>query len=211
MLTIRNESNADYGTVEALIRKAFYNIYTPGCVEHYLVRIMRKHRDFIPELDLVAELDGQIIGSIMYTRASLTSEAGEAKEILTFGPICIAPDHQRSGYGKQLMEYSFERALKLGYDAIVIFGNPANYVGSGFKSCKKYNVLSGEGRYPAAMLVKELVPGALAGKRWFYHGSSVMDISEEDARRYDDTLEEMEKVYRPSQDEFFIMSHAFID
>ena len=68
--------------MEDITRRAFYNIYAPGCVEHYLVHTMRDPPDFIPELGLVAELDGQVIGNVMYTRASLTDEAGAVKEIL---------------------------------------------------------------------------------------------------------------------------------
>lgn len=69
------------------------------------------------------------------------------------------------------METSFEKAAALGYDVIVIFGSPANYVARGFKSCKKFNVCADNGRYPAAMLVKELVPGALDGRKWVYRDS----------------------------------------
>lgn len=104
-------------------------------------------------MDLVAELDGQIIGNIMYTKAWLTDEGGEEKEILTFGPVCIDPACQRQGYGKRLMEYSFERAVSLGFDVIVIFGSPMNYVSRGFKSCRKYNVCLENGKYPASMMV----------------------------------------------------------
>ena len=211
MITIRNEKEEDYNIVEGITRKAFYNLYVPGCVEHYLVHIMRGHEDFIPELDFVMELDGQVIGNIMYTKAKLTDESGVEKEILTFGPVCVVPEHQRKGYGKILMEYSFKQAVSLGYDVIVIFGSPANYVSRGFVSCKKYNVCMENGKYPAAMMVKELVPGALNGKKWFYHDSPVMAITEEEAQKYDDTLEKMEKKHQPSQEEFYIMSHAFIE
>lgn len=136
MLQIRNEKKKDYKIVEEITRESFYNVYMPGCVEHYLVHMMREHEDFIPELDFVLELDGEVIGNIMYTKSKLTDEAGTIKEILTFGPICIAPKHQRKGYGKMLMESSFEQAKALGYDTVVIFGSPANYVSSGFKSAR---------------------------------------------------------------------------
>ena len=101
MITIRNEEERDYKVVEEITRKAFYNLYIPGCAEHYLVHTMRGHEDFIPELDFVIELDGQVIGNIMYTKARLVDEAGTEKEILTFGPVSIDPQHQRRGYGKR--------------------------------------------------------------------------------------------------------------
>ena len=152
MIQIRNEEEKDYKEVEAIIRKSFYNLYVPGCVEHYLAHVMRRHEDFVPELDLVLEMDGKIIGSIMYTKAKLVDEVGEEKEILTFGPVCILPGYQRKGYGKMLLERSFEKAASMGYDVIVIFGSPGNYVGRGFKSCKKYNICMENGICPAAMM-----------------------------------------------------------
>lgn len=210
MLTIRNETQVDRRIVEDITRRAFYNIYAPGCVEHYLVHTMRAHPDFIPELDLVAELDGQVIGNVMYTRASLTDEAGAVKEILTFGPVSIVPEHQRKGWGSRLLEHSLRRAAELGWEAVVIFGSPANYVGLGFQSCKRFNVRLEDGRFPSAMLVKELREGALDGRGWVYRDSPVMSIDEEEARRYDDTLEPVTREYRPSQEEFYIMSHSTV-
>lgn len=211
LINIRNEKKDDNAIVEEITRKAFYNIYAPGCGEHYLVHIMRTHEDFIPELDFVLELDGKVIGNIMYTKAKLVDESGTEKEILTFGPVSIAKEYQRMGYGKMLIEYSFKQAVLLGYDLIVIFGSPINYVSRGFKSCKKYNVCVENGKYPAAMMVKELVPNALNGEKWVYHESPVMAITEEDSQQYDDTLEKMEKKHQASQEEFYIMSHSFIE
>ncbi|MCI8813878.1 MAG: N-acetyltransferase [Lachnospiraceae bacterium] len=210
MIKIRNETEKDYMTVEEITRKAFYNLYMPGCVEHYLVHIMRQHEDFIPELDYVIELDGQVIGNIMYTHSRLVDIHGTEKKILTFGPVSILPKYQRMGYGKKLMEYSFDQAAALGYDVIVIFGSPANYVNRGFKSCKKYNISTEDEKYPAAMMAKELHPNALDGRKWVYYDSPVMAVTQEDAMLYDDTLKEMKREHRPSQEEFYIMSHSFL-
>ena len=210
IINIRNEKERDYKRVEEITRKAFWNLYIPGCMEHYLVHIMRSHDDFLPELDFVIEVDGQVIGNIMYTKARLVDGNGEEKKILTFGPLCILPEYQRMGYGKKLMEYSFKQAVVLGYDVIVIFGNPNNYVSSGFKSCKKHNVCLEDESYPAAMLVKELKSGALDGRKWFYYDSPVMQINEQEAQQFDEALERMEKKYRPSQEEFYIYSHSFV-
>ena len=209
-IVIRNEKEADYVRVEEITRKAFYNLYIPGCNEHYLVHVMRSHVDFLPELDFVIEVDDQIIGNIMYTKAKLVDESGEEKEILTFGPVCILPEYQRMGYGKILMDHSFDQAISLGYDVIVIFGNPGNYVSRGFKSCKRYNIRLENGMFPSAMLVKELRPEALDGRNWVYYDSPVMNIDEQEAERFDACLERMEKKFQPSQEEFYIHSHSTI-
>jgi len=210
MIRIRREEQTDYERVEEITRKAFWNLYTPGCNEHYLVHVMRSHKDFLPELDFVIEVDNQIIGNIMYTKARLIDEAGEEKNILTFGPVSILPEYQRRGYGKKLLEYSFEQAAALGYDVIVIFGNPGNYVSRGFKSCKKFNVCLEDGTYPTAMLVKELKPNVLDGRKWVYYQSPVYEIDEQEALCFDDALEKMEKKYLPCQEEFYILSNSII-
>lgn len=209
-IIIRNERKEDYRAVEEMTREAFYNLYVPGCSEHYLVHIMRDHPDFIPELDFVLEVDGQLAGNIMYTRAKLVDDQGNVKNILTFGPLTVAPRHQRRGYGKALMEHSFKKALELGYDAVVIFGTPKNYVTSGFVNCKRMNVsLEGE-MYPSSLLVKELIPGALAGKMWRFEESPVSDIDEAAAEAFDQGFEYREKRFEPSQEEFYIMSHSLV-
>lgn len=209
-VTIRQEERADYHRVEEITRKAFWNLYVPGCTEHYLAHILRDHPDFLPELDLVIELDRQIIGSIMYTRTRLVDEAGMEKPSLTFGPVSILPEYQRRGYGKQLIEHSFDVAIQLGYDSIVIFGNPSNYVSRGFKSCKKYNVCLEGGVFPSAMMVKELKPGALDGRTWVYYESPAFTFDEQKALDYNDGFEPMEKKYLPCQEEFYIHSHSVI-
>jgi predicted N-acetyltransferase YhbS len=209
-ITVRNEEETDYERVEEITRKSFWNLYFPGCNEHYLVHVMRSHKDFLKELALVIEADNQIIGNIMYTKTKLIDEAGEVKDILTFGPVCVLPEYQREGYGKKLMEFSFERASALGYDVIVIFGNPNNYVSRGFKSCKKYNVSLDNGTYPSAMMVKELKPDILDGRKWIYYQSPVFEIDEQEAERFDEALESLEKKYQPSQEEFYIHSHSVI-
>ena len=207
---IRNERAEDYKAGAELTRNAVWNLYVPGCSEHYLVHVMREHRDFIPELDLVLELDGRIIGTVMYTKSWLTDEEGEVKEILTFGPVSVHTDYQRRGYGKALLEASFEKASALGYDAIVIFGNPGNYVSRGFKSCKKYGVSLEDEVYPSAMMVKELKPGSLQGKKWVYRDSEVYTVDEQAAEIFDRQFKKMEKKYLTCQEEFYILSNSRI-
>ena len=207
---IRNETEGDYREVEELTRRAFWNLYIPGCHEHYVAHKIRGHEDFIPELDLVVEKDHRIIGNIMYTKSRLTDQTGEEKEILTFGPVSVLPEYQRKGYGKTLIEASFQKAAALGYDVVVIFGNPANYVGRGFKSCKKYNVCAGNGQFPVAMLVKELKEGALDGRKWVYQESPAFEIDEREACEFDEGFEKWEKKYEASQEEFYIYSHSII-
>ena len=205
-IIIRNESSADYRAVEHLTREAFWNQYVQGCDEHYFVHVMRSHPDFVPELAFVLERDGELIGNVMYTKSRLVDEAGETKEILSFGPVCIHPDYQRQGYGKLLLEHSFEKARELGYEAIVIFGNPTNYVRRGFVSCHRHNICLDGGYVPMAMLVKELKTGALDGRRWYFHESSASApcADEQAVAAFDAQFPPKEKKWQPSQEEFYI-------
>ncbi len=209
---IRPERPEDYRATENLAREAFWNQSEPGCSEHYFIHTMRRHEDFIPQLALVAEQDGEIIGCIMYCRATLTDELGEEKQVLSFGPICVHPDHQRKGCGKALMSRTFALAKDMGYDTVVIFGNPSNYVASGFKSSRKYNVCLDGGVFPCALLVCELVPGALDGRRWFYHPSTAENACEDAAavEAFDSLFPPKEKKWQPSQEEFYIHSHSAV-
>ena len=212
-IIIRNETPNDYRQVENLTRESFWNVYVPGAAEHYFVNQMRSHPDFIPELAFVLEKDGEIIGNIMYTKAWLEDENGERKEILSFGPLCVAPKYQRQKLGKLLIEHSFAAARKLGYDVNINFGNPGNYVSRGFVSCKKKNVsFVAQGNYPTALLVCELVPGALGGKKWMYIPSTAADCCDDTAavEAFDATFPPKEKAWMPSQEEFYIYRHSSV-
>ncbi|MBO7398477.1 MAG: N-acetyltransferase [Clostridia bacterium] len=212
-MTIRLETEKDYRAVEEFTREAFWNVYKPGADEHYYAHMMRSHPDFIPELDFVLEDGGRIIGSIMYTKAWLEDENGFRKEIVSFGPLCVAPEFQRRRLGKLLIEHSFDVARKMGYDVNINFGNPGNYVSRGFVSCKKKNVSCfAYGNFPTALLVAELVPGALDGRKWMFIQSTAADCCEdtEAVEAFDKTFPPKEKKWMPSQEEFYIYSHSSV-
>ncbi|MBQ9807395.1 MAG: N-acetyltransferase [Ruminococcus sp.] len=209
---IRRETINDYHEVEELAREAFWNLSVPGCSEHYFMHVLRQHKAFVPELDYVIEINGRIAASVMYSVSDLTDENGNKKEVLTMGPICVLPEHQRKGLSRILLEYTFAKALEMGFDTVINFGNPDNYVARGYKSCKKYNVSLEGDYYPAALLVKELKEGSLAGKKWVYHQNDA-DAPCDDAEaveKYDSLFTPKVKAWQPSQEEFFIHSHSAI-
>ncbi len=207
---IRNENKNDYFAVENLTRESFWNLSFPGCNEHYFIHVMRDHKDFIPELAFVMEVDGEIIANIMYLKSKLIDENGNEKETISFGPVCVHPKYQRMGYGKILIEHSFEKAREMGFDTVIIFGNPDNYVARGFKSCIRFNVCLDGGYFPAPLLVKELKENQFDGRRWFYHESdaSAPCMDEEAVENFDKNFPPKEKGWQPSQEEFFIHSHS---
>lgn len=208
--TIRNEKAEDFNQVENLTREAFWNLYVPGCNEHYLIHIMRDHPDFVKKLDFVAEYNGEIIGNIMYTKAWLYSEDGIKIEIASFGPISVLPKYQRKGVGSVLIRHTIDIAKNDGIGVIVIFGDPHNYCKHGFKSSKDFNISDMNGEYPYGMLALELKQGTVKGHNWKYKYSPVLEINEADAEKYDKKFENKEKEYTPSQEIFSIAVRSYL-
>lgn len=209
---IRLETEKDYHEVENVAREAFWNQSFPGCNEHYFIHMMRNHEAFIPELDYIIEVDGRVIGCVMYTKSKLVDENGNEKPVATMGPICVLPEFQRMGFSRILLEHTFKIALEMGYDTVINFGNPDNYVARGYKSCKKFNVCFGDGVFPCALLVKVLKDDALDGRKWFYHqnDSDACCDDEEAVEAFDRLFPPKEKAWQPSQEEFYIHSHSVI-
>ncbi len=209
-IILRNETEKDHRIVEEITREAFWNLYCPGCNEHYLVHKMRNHPDFIQELDFIAEYHGKIVGNIMYTKAWLINERGDTLDIISFGPISVLPAYQRKGVGSALITHTKELARKNGINAIVILGDPHNYCKHGFKSSKDFNISDNKGYYPYGMLALELQEGILAEHTWKYQYSDVYDMNEHDANEYDKNFVEKEKGYNASQEIFSIAYRAYL-
>lgn len=209
-MIIRREKPEEQLDVENLIREAFWNAQEPGANEHFLAHQMRKHEDFVPELDLVALVDGQIVGVILYTVGRLSAEDGTVKTCLTFGPIAVLPNYQRRGIGKALIEHSFALTRELDYESVVIFGHPSNYVARGFVSCARVNVCLANGVFPTAMLVKPLTEHVFDGRRWVFHESPAYEIDSQEAEAFDKLFPPKEKLVLPCQEEFFIYSHSSV-
>lgn len=199
---IRLETPADYREVENLTREAFWNVYRPGYLEHYVLHTFRGKSEFIPDLDFVMELDGKIIGHIMYVHSEIRSDDGEIFPIMTFGPISIHPDYQRQGYGKILLDYSMEKAKNLGAKALCIEGNIDFYGKSGFVVASTkgihYYAEPREEEVPY-FLVKELEPGFLDKITGTYHTPAGYFIDENEAEKFDLNFPPKQKLKLPGQ------------
>ena len=165
-IVIRREEERDHRAVEYMIREAFWNVYRPGCKEHFVIHRLRNHPDFVPELDLVMEKDGELIGQNMFMRACIRAGDGRSIPIMTMGPICIAPAYKRQGYGKILLDESLERAAALGCGALCFEGNIRFYGKSGFTYAREFGLRYHglpEGADDSFFLCRELIPGYLNG------------------------------------------------
>lgn len=201
-ITIRTEEPKDYRTTENLTREAFWNVYRPGCMEHYVLHCFRSDPAFVPELDLVMELHGEMIGQIMYVRSEIDCDDGSRLPIMTFGPIGIAPAYKRQGYGKILLDYSMEKARAMGVGALTITGNIAFYGKSGFVPAKTRGVRYADDPEATYFLIRELKEGFLNGVSGSYKdpmGYFVCENNPEAFEKFEATFPKKEKLKLPGQ------------
>ena len=203
-ITFRNETTNDYRTVENLVRESFWNVYRPGCYEHFVLNKLRDDPAFIPELDFVMEKDGEIIGQNVFVRACIKTDDGREFPIMAMGPICIAPELKRKGYGKMLLDYSLDKAARFG-GAVCFEGNIDFYGKSGFTYASEFGIRYHglpEGADASFFLCKELKPGYLNGITGEYstpEGYFVAERYPEEFERFDSQFPRKEKLKLPGQ------------
>ena len=204
-IIIRNETIADHRAVEYLVRESFWNVYRPGCLEHYVLHCLRDDPAFVPELDFVMEKDGELIGQNMFMRAYIHADDGRDIPIMTMGPICIAPAYKRQGYGKTLLDYSIEKAAALGCGALCFEGNILFYGKSGFTFASNFGIRYHglpEGADASFFLCKELIPGYLDGVTGVYgppEGYFAAEQNPESFEAFDAQFPKKEKLKLPGQ------------
>lgn len=199
---IRLEREDDYREVEHLVRESFWNVYRPGCLEHYVLNQLRDYPDFVKELDFVMEMDGRIIGQNVFVKANIKADDGRNIPILTMGPICIANELKRQGYGKILLDYTVEKAAKLGFGALCFEGNIDFYGKSGFTFASEFGLRYHdlpEDADASFFLCKELVPGYLSGITGEYGPPEVYYVDEAEAEEFDKAFPPKEKLKLPGQ------------
>ena len=197
--TIRTETPADYRTVENLTREAFWNVYRPGCTEHYVLHRFRGRPDFVPELDLVMEVGGKLVGHVMYVRSAIQTDDGRTVPIMTFGPISIAPEYKRRGYGTILLRCSMEKAKEMGAQALAITGNIDFYGKSGFVVSKTKGVRYEDDPDADYFLIAELEQGFLDGISGTYKDPAGYFVDEQEAEEFDAAFPPKEKLKLPGQ------------
>ncbi len=201
-IIIRQEEQSEYREVENLIRNSFWNVYRPGCLEHYVINQLRKDEAFVPELDFVMYKNGELIGQNMFMKAVIATDDGRSVPIMTMGPICIKNEFKRKGYGKILLDYSLEKASELGCGAVCMEGNIDFYGKSGFRQASKFGIRYHglpEGEDASFFLCKELIPGFLDGISGEYATPSGYMVDEKEAEEFDKQFPPKVKKKLPGQ------------
>ena len=199
---IRFEEPKDYRAIENLIRESFWNVYRPGCSEHYVIHVLRNDPAFVKELDFVMEQGGELIGQNMFMKTVINADDDHDVPILTMGPICIAPELKRQGYGKALLDYSLAQAKALGYGAVLFEGNIGFYGKSGFDYARKFGIRYHdlpEGADDSFFLCRELVPGYLDGITGVYQTPKGYYVDDADVEEFDKAFPYKEKLRLPGQ------------
>ena len=200
--TIRLENNKDHREVENLVREAFWNVYRPGCSEHYVIHVLRDDPAFVKELDFVMEQNGRLIGQNMFMKTVIEADDGRVIPVLTMGPIGITPELKRRGYGKKLLDYSLQKATDMGFGAVLFEGNIEFYGKSGFDYASRFGI-----RYhdlpkdadASFFLCKELIPGYLDGITGVYQTPQGYYVDDSDVEEFDKDFPEKQKLKLPGQ------------
>ena len=201
-ITFRRETKADYANVENLIRESFWNVYRPGCSEHLVIHVLRDDPAFVPKLDFVMEKDGKLIGQNMFMKTVINADDGRDVPVLTMGPICITPELKRKGYGKQLLDYSLEKAAGMGFGAVLFEGNILFYGKSGFDYARNFSIRYHdlpEGADDSFFLCRELIPGYLNGVTGVYQTPKGYYVDDADVEEFDKHFPPKQKLKLPGQ------------
>ena len=199
---IRSETQEDCREVENLVRESFWNVYRPGCSEHYVIHVLRDDPAFVPELDFVMERDGKRIGQNMFMRTVIKADDGRVIPVLTMGPICITPELKRQGYGKQLLDDSLEKAEAMGFGAVLFEGNIGFYGKSGFDYARNFGIRYHdlpEGADDSFFLCRELIPGYLDDVTGVYQTPQGYYVDDADVEEFDKAFPPKEQLRLPGQ------------
>ncbi len=186
-LTLRREAVTDHRVVEALAREAFWGMTGPRCNEHLLAHRLRTTPAFVPELDYVAEVDGRLVGNVMYSRARVVGERG-AHDVLTFGPLSVLPTHQGTGVGSALMRRTLAEAAALGHRAVIVYGHPDYYPRLGFRRAAEVGITAPDGSTFDALMALALVPGGLDGVTGQFHEDPVFHLDPDDVAEFEQSF-----------------------
>ena len=199
---IRPERADEYREIEELVRESFWNVYRPGCSEHYVLHVLRDDPAFVKELDFVMQMDGRPIGQNMFMRTVINADDGRNIDVLTMGPICIAPELKRKGFGKKLLDYSLEQAAQMGFGAVLFEGNIDFYGKSGFDYARKFGIRyhdMPEDADQSFFLCRELIPGYLDGVTGVYRTPQGYYVDDADVEGFDKSFHKKEKLKLPGQ------------
>lgn len=163
-MNIRPENKTDYQAIYDLVLTAFKTAKVSSGDEQNFVGRLRESEAYIPELALVAEEEGRLIGHIMLTRTNIATERGSFF-LLLLAPLSVVLDRRGQGVGGGLIETACARARALGHRAVILVGDPAYYRRFGFSPAAAFGIENTNGIPHPFVMARELTPDALSGMK----------------------------------------------
>ena len=203
-MEIREEKTTEQRETENVVREAFWNVYAPGCSEHFVLHVLRNSPAFVPQLNLVAVEKGKIMGHVAVVRGRIEGDDGNRHEVLTLGPISVLPKFQQKGIGTKLITEVKHRAKEMGYTAILLCGNPAFYTRVGFVAAEKYCIRNSENMFMDALLACELKTGALENLAGRYYEDATYMVEERDVLEFDKAFPSKPKISGNASQKLFM-------
>ena len=161
-IKIRREKEKDYKLSENLVEKSFKNVEHTDHKEHFLVAKLRRSDSFLPELSLVAELNGEIVGHIMLTKL-LIENGHKIHDSLALAPVSVLSKYQNNGIGSKLIRESLNIAKEIGFKSVIVLGHDKYYPRFGFKPANTWGIKAPFEVPAEALMALELEAGALDG------------------------------------------------
>jgi predicted N-acetyltransferase YhbS len=184
-IEIRNTAKGDYESTENLTREAFWNLYNPGCSEHFILHKLRERKSYVEELDLIAIHKGELVGHIISTKAKVIDAKGNEHQVLCVGPFAVSPNLQGKGIGAKLIKQSITKAYEMGFSGMILFGNPNYYSRFGFVNAQQFEITTKDGQNFDPFMALELGENRLSNVKGTFFEDSAFEFDESELNEFD--------------------------
>ncbi len=198
-LLVKQINQNDFAITENITREAFWNVYKPGCSEHLVLNKLRKSQSYIKELDLVAMNNNQVVGHIISTKAKVVDSLNKEYEVLCVGPLSVLPDFQKKGIGGKLMKESIKIAKRLGFQGMILFGNPDYYHRFGFRNAKEFEITTKDYQNFEPFMALELFKNALIDVKGRFVEDESFNVDEDELIEFEKQFPYKEKLVTDTQ------------
>lgn len=199
-MNIRLEERTDFKEVEILIREAFWNVYRPGCYEHYIIHNLRHDPSFVKKLDYVAEMDGKIVAHIAYSSNGIYDDEEKIGDVVTLGPVSVHPDYQKQGIGSKLIRYTLDKAQEMGLSCVFVIGDENYYSRFGFVDASQYGIQFNDITEDTPFfMVKSFDEEKVKSLKGIYMDNELFRVDKKELDKFDENFPPKQKEKREGQ------------
>jgi predicted N-acetyltransferase YhbS len=192
-IEIRITDKENFKATENLTRETFWNLYNPGCSEHFILHKLRESNSYVEALDLIAINGGEIIGHIISTKAKVIDAKGNEHEVLCVGPFAVSSNLQGKGIGAELIKQSIAKANEMGFSGMILFGNPNYYSRFGFVNAQQFGITTKDGQNFDPFMALELGENRLSNVKGAFFEDSAFEFDESELNEFEKQFPKKEK------------------